>query len=169
MRFRERIRLAGGAREDNESAIDGSSKPGGMCMPPERPFLSDNVELVRVAPPWLDRTLGNVNWAVSPWAASLGNTMPARRKMNSSFRALSSSRLRTHHLPVDCQVVGRLVEDVNDDGVAFVCLYHRSRQAPVYRYHCSFLAQLTNGEFSDLVSDKETGISTLMRQLKINE
>lgn len=53
-----------------------------MCMPKKSAPLAGYSEVVYIALSWLNRTLGNVSWTISPTSPKLSNAMPVIEKYN---------------------------------------------------------------------------------------
>jgi hypothetical protein len=61
---------------------------------------------------------------------------------------------------VDGHVVRRVVDDLDDDIVAFVHFYRRARQLPVHRNNAGAAAQLTDLHAPHLIYSNTLQIST---------
>ena len=61
---------------DNQSTINGGSKPRAMSVPPERPFLSFNSKPVGIAATWSNWALCHKFRPIGPARSHLPNTMP---------------------------------------------------------------------------------------------
>ena len=63
-------------RKDDDRAIKSRSKPRDMCMPPKSPPLSYHCEVVDIALPGLNRTLGYICRPIRPTTPKLPDSVP---------------------------------------------------------------------------------------------